>query len=235
MTINEVLKELKSYANDQTKKTFMNHGAVEPFWGVKVGDMKNIVKKVKKDHELALALYDTEISDAMYLAGLIADEEKMTSDQLEDWAAKARWYMHSEYTVAWIAAESKYGWELGLKWIESSDPMIQCTGWSTISSIVSIYDDSQLDIPILRSLLNRVNDEIHKADNRVRYVMNGYVISIGSYLEELTNAAKKIAVSIGRVHVEMGGTACKVPFAPDYIQKVIDKGNLGKKRKSARC
>jgi hypothetical protein len=33
----------------------------------------------------------------------------------------------------------------------------------------------------------------------------------------------------------MGGTACKVPFAPDYIQKMKDKGNIGKKRKMARC
>jgi len=33
----------------------------------------------------------------------------------------------------------------------------------------------------------------------------------------------------------MGGTSCKVPYAPDYIQKVINRGILGKKRKMARC
>ena len=37
------------------------------------------------------------------------------------------------------------------------------------------------------------------------------------------------------VSVDMGGTACKVPFAPEYIAKVIERGNLGKKRKAARC
>jgi hypothetical protein len=39
----------------------------------------------------------------------------------------------------------------------------------------------------------------------------------------------------GLVEVDMGNTACKVPFAPDYIQKVKDRGTIGKKRKSARC
>jgi hypothetical protein len=33
----------------------------------------------------------------------------------------------------------------------------------------------------------------------------------------------------------MGDTACQVPMASDYIQKVIDKGQTGKKRKTARC
>jgi hypothetical protein len=37
------------------------------------------------------------------------------------------------------------------------------------------------------------------------------------------------------VSVNMGDTACKVPFAPDYIQKVWDLGKLGQKRKQVRC
>ena len=52
MTAAEVLAELKSYGNEQTKKTWMNHGAREPFYGVKVADMKKIVKRVKKDYQL---------------------------------------------------------------------------------------------------------------------------------------------------------------------------------------
>ncbi len=43
------------------------------------------------------------------------------------------------------------------------------------------------------------------------------------------------ASKIGKVHVDVGDTACKIPPAGAYIQKVIDKGNLGKKKKQARC
>lgn len=49
------------------------------------------------------------------------------------------------------------------------------------------------------------------------------------------NKAIIIGEKIGKVHVDMGGTACKVPLATEYIQKVIARGNLGKKRKVARC
>jgi hypothetical protein len=43
------------------------------------------------------------------------------------------------------------------------------------------------------------------------------------------------ASQIGPVSVSMGATACKVPFAPDYIAAAIAKGTVGKKRKSAKC
>ena len=65
--------------------------------------------------------------------------------------------------------------------------------------------------------------------------MNAYVIAVGSYIPELTKKAKTIAEKIGKVSVDMGGTACKVPLATEYIQKVEYRGAIGKKRKAARC
>ena len=72
-TADEVVAELKTLGSESNKKVLVRHGAREPFYGVKIEDLKKIQKRIKKDHDLALALYDTGISDAMYLAGLIAD------------------------------------------------------------------------------------------------------------------------------------------------------------------
>ena len=67
----------------------MKHGIQEPLFGVKIGDMKKIQKRIKKDYQLVLDLYDTGIYDAMYLAGLIADDVKMTKKDLQHWVKKA--------------------------------------------------------------------------------------------------------------------------------------------------
>jgi hypothetical protein len=83
--------------------------------------------------------------------------------------------------------------------------------------------------------LARVQKEIHGVPDSVRYVMNGFVIAVGGYVAPLTTAALKVANAIGKVSVDMKGTSCKVPFAPDYIQKMIDKGVVGRKKKMARC
>ena len=106
---------------------------------------------------------------------------------------------------------------------------------STFTLKVLLFGDEELDIEVFDKLLDYVGENIHDAQNRVKYTMNGFVISTAAYIPALTKKAIKIAEKIGKVHVEMGGTACKVPLATEYIQKMIDTGRAGKKRKMARC
>jgi hypothetical protein len=80
-----------------------------------------------------------------------------------------------------------------------------------------------------------VEKAIHQQPNRVRYAMNGFLIAVGSYVKPLTKAAVQTGQKIGQISVDMGGTACKVPYAPDYIEKVRQRGAIGKKRKTAKC
>ena len=234
MTTKEILKQLKEYGNEQTKKTLLKHGAKEPFFGVKVQDLKKILKKTKKNHELALELFDTGNSDAMYLAGLMADEKKMTEEQLDDWIDKAYWYYLSEFSVAFVASETPFGFQLGLKWIQSNTERIAAAGWSVLANYAGMNQDENLDIETYSNLLDQVEKEIHQAQNRVRYTMNGFVIAIGVSIKELTEKAKSIGLKIGKVSVDMNGNACKVPLVNDYIEKIIVKGNIGKKRKATR-
>lgn len=233
MTCAQILAELKNMGNENTKRVLMNHGGPANMYGVKIEDLKKIQKKIKKDYTLSLQLYDSGISDAQYLAGLIADETKMTKKDLEHWADQANWQMLSEYTVPWIAAESAHGWELAMKWIDSKKESLQSSGWSTLASLVGIKPDGSLDMAALKSLLRRVEREIGTAGNRVRYAMNNFLISVGGYVKELKDEALRTATAIGRVTVNMDGTDCKVPYAPDYIKKMLDRGV--KKRKMARC
>ena len=233
MDLMEVLRELESYADERTKNTHIKHGAQEPLYGVKVADLKKVLKKTKKDHELSLALFETGNSDAMYLAGLMEDEKIISKQQLQGWVKKAYWYYLSEYTVPWVAAESPFGLELGLEWIRSSEESIASAGWSTLLNYASINES--LDLEIYASLLDEVANTIQDAQNRVKYTMNGFVIAVGCYIPELTQKSKEIASKIGKVDVFMGDTSCKVPLALDYIKKVEDRGSIGKKRKMARC
>jgi 3-methyladenine DNA glycosylase AlkD len=235
MTVAEILAELESLGKDSIKRVWMKHGAKEPFFGVKVEDLKKIQKRVKTNHALALELFATGNSDAMYLAGLIADDAQMTKKDLERWAKQANWYMLSEYTVAWVAAGSPHGWAMGLKWIDSPTEKIAASGWSTLSSIVMSKPDEELDLAALKKLLARVTKEIHAAQNRVRHCMNHFVIAVGCGVLPLKEAALKAAAKIGKVQVDMGETSCQTPLATDYIAKVEARGTIGKKRKSAKC
>lgn len=235
MTAEQIIAEIEPLGTEGYRRILRNHGITGPLFGVKVEDLKKYEKAIKKDYQLALDLFDTGVYDAIYLAGLIADESKMTKDDLRGWLRKAESGLVAEFAVAWVAAEGPHGWDLALEWIDAPDEKSNVVGWGTLSSLVAVKDDSELNLPALRSLLKRVVATIHDQPDKVRSKMNGFVIALGSYVSDLNSEALRAGEEIGTVNVDMGKTSCKVPLAPDYIRKVMDKGRLGKKRMSARC
>jgi 3-methyladenine DNA glycosylase AlkD len=237
MKTNDVMKALEKMGSAQTKKTWMRHGCAEPLFGVKIADMKVLIKKLKLQNNTALGkeLYETGNGDAMYLAGLICDGREFTRRELQSWAKKACWRMLSSYTVPWVASENPEGWDLALEWIESTEDKISLTGWMTLAGIASIREDKELDLPAVEQLLDRIAKTIHQAPNQTRGAMNGFLITVGGAVKPLTKKAQAAAAKVGAVEVDMGDTACKVPLATDYIQKVLDSGRQGAKRKSIRC
>lgn len=234
-TVAQIMTELKKQGTAQTRKTFGRHGAPDDLFGVKIGDLKVIAKKIKGDQSLACELYETGNADAQYLAGMVADGSQMSKKQLDAWANAASWQMISEYSVPGVATESPYARELALKWIKSKKESVAATGWCTYAGIVAMAPDDKLDLAEIKQLLDQVARQIGAAPARVRYTMNGFVISVGSYVQPLLKQAKATARKIGVVEVDMGETDCKVPLATAYIEKVEAMGRVGKKRKTMKC
>lgn len=229
------MTELRSRSSENIKRILLKHGVKEPFFGVKVEYLKPIQKRIKKDYQLAKDLYATGNADAMYLAGLIADDHKMTILDLNTWVRQAVSQNISEYTVPWVTAEGQHGYELALFWIDSPEEHIAAAGWATLAAVVSLKDDADLDIENLKYLLARVVENLPSAKNRVRYTMNGFVIAVGVYVKALTQDAATTAKKMGIVHVDSNGTACKVPDAVSYILRIKEKGTIGKKKKTVKC
>jgi 3-methyladenine DNA glycosylase AlkD len=235
MTLEQVMVELEGLGSEQTRKVLRRHGLPDNAFGVKIEDLKKLLKRLKGGHALALELWETGNSDARYLAGLLADPARLTKAELDHWADTADWQMLAEYSVAGCAADSPHGWELGRRWIDSPRELTAAAGWSTLSGHVAVTPDDRLDLDALSGLLERIRDQLAGSLNRVRYTMNGFVIALGGHVQALREDALTTAAALGKVRVDMGGTACQVPDAAQYIARMVDKGVAGRKRKSARC
>ncbi len=236
MNAKDIVAELTKAANAHAKKNWVNNGgAKEPCLGMKVEDLKKIQKRVKKDYQLALDLYDTGIADVMYLAGLIADDAKMTRKDLQKWIEGATCDWVAEFTVPWVASAGPHGREMALKWIESKDATIASAGWQTYSSMVAIQEDAVLDLAEIKSHLQRVAKSIHQQPDRLKYAMNSFVIAIACYVKPLHQVAVATAKGIGKIAVEQIGNCGTIPFAPERIEKFEARSAIGKKRKSPKC
>lgn len=232
-----ILAELKKKGSEKTRTIYAKHGLpADRTYGVSVADMKMIAKSIKGQQGLACELYSTGIVDAMYLAGMVADGKQMSAKELEQWAIGAAGMpMISEYTVPWVTVENAKGRELALKWMDSKEESVAAAGWCAYSGLVSTKPDAELDLKEIEGLLGRVVKEIASAKNRVRYAMNGFVMSVGGYVKPLAKQAKAAAQKIGKVTVDMGDTRCEIPVATEMIAKMEARGKIGVKRKTMRC
>ncbi len=235
MTLDQVMAELEAKGSEQTRKIYRNHGAPEAMFGVQVAELKKILKRTGPDHALALRLWDTGNSDAMYLAGMMADPQQITPRELDHWAETTTWQMLAETSVAGVAAESPHGAGRARKWVEAERELTAEAGWATWGGVMAIVPDEELDLEEIAALLDRVESTLHQERNRVRYTMNGFLIAVGSYVEPFHGRALEVAERIGKVRVNLGATACKVPLAGEYIGKVVARYGVGRKRDSIRC
>lgn len=233
MTFDEIMAFLEANGSEQTRKILTKHGIPDPKFGVKVADLKIVQKKVKKNYELSKKLFDTGIYDAQYLAGLIADEKEMTLEDLEHWMAKAVCESIASTTVAWIAAESQHGLTLARAWHQSDHAIEAAAGYATYISLIALRPNELLDLEEIEALLDKIVEVIHGEREEVKYQMNGFVIAAGGYIPKLRDKAKAYGLRIGKVSVDMGDTACKVPLIVPYIEKMEARGV--KKKKKARC
>ncbi|WP_094569745.1 DNA alkylation repair protein [Mucilaginibacter xinganensis] len=207
MTVSEIMAELKSFGNEKIKNILLKHGVKEPFFGVKVEHLKTIQKKIKTDYQLALDLYATGNADAMYLAGLIAADDKMTKADLQTWVKQAVSTNISEYTVPWVAAGSNYGFELAREWISADEDNIAAAGWATLGNLVALKPDDELDLPALKLLLDRAEKNIRQAGIRTQRNMNTFVVAVATYVSPLASAAAATAAQIGAVIKKPGNNA----------------------------
>ncbi|SEO01101.1 DNA alkylation repair protein [Paenibacillus sp. OV219] len=235
MQAETVMQELEALGKERLKKMYLSNGATEPVFGVATGEMKPIAKKIKKDQHLADQLYDTGNYDAMYFAGVIADPKAMTAADFERWIAGAYFYMLSDNVVAVTLAETDIAQEVADQWIASGDELKMSAGWSCYCWLLGNRKDSEFDESKLAGMLDQVAQTIHDAPERAKYAMNYFIYTVAVSYLPLHEKAVATADAVGSVEVNKGKGPSKLINAGTNIQKEIERGRIGFKRKYVRC
>lgn len=235
MNMEEVMQELEALGNERTKKMYMSNGAHEPLFGVATGAMKPIAKKIKKDQPLADQLYATGNYDAMYFAGIISDPKTMTEADFERWMDTAYFYMISDYIVAVTLAETDIAQEVADAWIASGDELRMSAGWSCYCWLLGSRPDHEFEESKLHHMLGQVQRMIHESPERTKHAMNNFLYTVAVSYLPLHEQAVETARAVGPVEVNKDKSKSKFLQASDNIQKAVDKGRTGFKRKYVRC
>ena len=235
MNLEMVMQELEALGKERTKKIYISNGAHEPLFGVATGAMKPIAKKIKINQNLAEELYATGNYDAMYFAGIIADPKAMTESDYDRWMDAAYFYMLSDYVVAVTLSESDIAQEVADKWIASGEELRMSAGWSCYCWLLGNRLDVEFSESKISNMLDIVKNTIHDSPERTKSAMNNFLYTVGISYLPLHEKAVETAKAVGIVEVKRDKKKNSFLNAYESIQKEVDRGRLGFKRKYVRC
>lgn len=235
MNVKVVMQGLEALGKERTKKIYMSNGAHEPVFGVATGAMKPIAKNLKLNQQLAEELYATGNYDAMYFAGVIADPNAMTESDYDRWMDTAYFYMLSDYVVAVTLSESDIAQQVADKWIASGEELRMSAGWSCYCWLLGNRKDVEFSESKIADMLKLVKNTIHDAPERTKSAMNNFLSTVGISYLPLHEKAVETAKEVGIVEMKRDNKKSSMLNASENIQKQVDKGKIGFKRKYVRC
>jgi 3-methyladenine DNA glycosylase AlkD len=218
-TAKSVLAELKSLGNEAVHKHNKKVGAGDNQFGVRAGDIRKLATKIKTNHVLALALWDTGNADAQLLAVLLMKPKDLSRDELDKLVRSIAFSHVADWLSSYVLKDHPDKESLRQAWMKDKDPWAARAGWSLTSGRVA-RDPNGLDVP---ALLDRIESEMGKAAPEVQWTMNSCLANIGIHFPKLRKRAIAIGEKLGIYRDYPVSKGCTSPFAPIWIDYMVRK------------
>ncbi len=219
MTVKEILVQLKSLSNETMLAHNIKYGAPDNQFGVKMGDIRNLAKKIKVNHELALELWQTKNVDARLLACLIIKPKELSVKELDDMVKSIDFSQVADWFNSYVLKEHPEKESLREEWMNSENAWAARSGWSLTAGRIARSAEG-LNLP---AILDRIESDIAKAAPEAQWTMNAALAQIGINYPEHRKRAIEIGERLGiyrDFHVSKG---CTSPFAPVWINEMVKR------------
>lgn len=219
MTVSEVLKELEALSDPKTKALNSKNGIWDNQYGVKLGDLRVLAKRIKTNHALALELWDTENFDAQMLAMLLIKPEQLSAAELDRMVRSVKHPRLADWVNAYVVKLHPEKEILRQAWMQDNDPMAARAGWNLTSQRI-LKDPDGLDIP---ALLTRLENEMGSASPEAQWTMNFTLAEIGINHPSHRQRAIAIGEKLGVYRDYPTPKGCTSPFAPIWIEEIVSR------------
>jgi 3-methyladenine DNA glycosylase AlkD len=220
MNVKEILTQLKSLGDETRRKHNAKAGAPENQFGVKLGDLRVIAKKIKTDHKLALELWETGNVEAQLLATLIIKPKSLSAAELDKLTRSTTCAQVAEWLNSYVVAEHPDKETLRERWMKDKDRWAARAGWHFTASRINKRASDGLD---LAALLDRIERELPKAKPEVQWTMNNTLAAIGIHDPKLRKRAVAIGEKIGLYRDWPVSKGCTPPFVPVWVDFMVKR------------
>ena len=215
--LQSTLDQLAALGNEKVRARNRKHGAGDNQFGVQLGDIRKLAKKIKTDHALAIALWESGNVDARLLATLLLQPEKLARDELDAMVRSVSVAQVADWFNQYVVKKHPEKEALREQWMTADDPWAARAGWSLTAERIA-REPQGLDLP---ALLDRIESEMGSAAPEVQWTMNFCLAGIGIDFPEHRDRAIAIGERLGIYRDYPVSKGCTSPFAPIWINEMV--------------
>jgi 3-methyladenine DNA glycosylase AlkD len=215
--IQETLTQLEALGNEKMPAQNNRNGAGDNQYGVRLGDIRNLAAKIKTNHELALALWETGNIDARLLAILLIKPKNLSAGEMDRMVRSGNFVQVADWLNAYVVGKHPDKETLRQAWLAADDPWAARAAWSLTSGRISNSPEG-LDLP---ALLERIQTEMPGAAPEVQWTMNFCLAGIGIHFPQHRTRAIAIGETLGIYRDYPVSKGCTSPFAPIWINEMV--------------
>lgn len=219
MTQKEALKQLKALGDAKVRAWNAKNGAGDNQFGVSLGDIRALAKKIRTNHELALSLWDTGNVDAQFLATLLMQPRKLSAGEMDRMVRSIVFVRVADWLIAYVVRQHPDKEKLRQDWMASDDRWAARAAWDLTAERVAKSPDG-LDVP---ALLARIESEMAGAEPEVQWTMNNTLATIGIHVPKYRKRAIAIGEKLGIYRDYPVSKGCTSPFAPIWINAIVSR------------
>jgi 3-methyladenine DNA glycosylase AlkD len=219
MNVKEILSELKAAGNETVRARNRKRRAGDNQYGVQLGDIRTIAKKIKTNYDLAVSLWETGNIDARLLAILLFKPATLSADDVDRMVRSADFMQVADWLNAYIVKKHPDNETLRRKWMNDIDPLASRAGWNLTAERVAKNPEG-LNIP---ELLDRLETEMRSSAPEAQWTMNFCLAAIGINFPEYRKRSITIGEALGIYRDYPVPKGCTSPFAPIWIKEMVSR------------
>lgn len=197
MQAQEIIELLNCEANPNNLAGMARYGInTEKAFGINLPTLRELAKKIGKDHQLALDLWETGYHEARMLAAFVGEPKKMTLKEMDKWVRDFNSWDICDQTCSSLFDKTPYAYDLARKWCEEPSEFVKRAGFVMMAAI-AVHDKKAPDKNLLQFLPlieNGADDE----RNFVKKAVNWALRQIGKRSLFLHGHALKTAERIAQ-------------------------------------
>jgi len=213
-----VMTQLEEAGTAGARKIYAQQGAGVNQFGVSLGNLRGLARRLKPQHTLAMDLWATGNTDARILATMLMAPDQLSALELERMAKPLGYFRLMDELVFNVIARSPHADALRARWTESPAEMIGRGGWNLLIDRITRHDIAGLD---LDAILRQIEAEILTAPKRKQDAMNRCLVEIGVHFQDYTARCIALGERLGRFDPTPVPKGCVSSYAPEWIAAVL--------------